>query len=96
MHLVGFIKRFNTMRGHMDVKKKTLHKEGSVKVCSSTFCAAACQLPLMLWLDLACTACRTGWNNGRGLLNAASHIGNYVRMFVLYTHVVCVWISYES
>jgi hypothetical protein len=52
-----------------------LHELGSMKLCSSTFCAAEWQLPLMLCL--AASVYRvywTGCNNGRGLLNAAGHV----------------------
>ena len=74
-----------------------LHELGSRKVCSSTYCAAEWQLPLTLCLAVSVYRVYwTDWNNGRGLPNAASHTGNYVRMFLPYTHVVFTWISYDS
>ena len=81
----------------LSTRNLALHELGSMKVCCSTFCAAAWQLPLVLCLAVSVfRVFWTGWNNGRWLLNSASHIGNYVRMFVLYTHVVYVWIYYDS
>jgi hypothetical protein len=53
-------------------------------------------LPLMPCLPVSVhSVYLTGLNSGRGLRNVVSHSGNYVRMYVLHTRVVFVWISYD-